>query len=436
MESLTNLEVNIAPEIQEKKLNRFSNLLLVLALVFLIFGGGYRLGENQAKKTIETGKSTETQSNLNLDSHQYQSEVDLNLFWQVWGLIKTKYADQTKVKTEEMLYGAIKGLVASLGDPYSYFLTPKENQQSKNDLGGKYEGIGAELGMKDGRIIVVAPLDNSPAKKAGLMPQDYILAVDDKPTKGWAISQAVNNIRGEGGTSVKLTLLRNNKEFTVTLKRQQIKVESVKLSYQKPVGCKNCAQIAYLKVSQFGDTTTPEWDRAVLEVKSKWEKRSLAGLVVDMRSNPGGYLDGAVYLASEFLPLNALVVKQKYADRPALEYRVTRTGILPEIPVVVLINEGSASAAEIFSGALRDHDRAQLVGKKSFGKGSVQEALDLTDNTGLHLTIAKWILPDGDWINSKGILPDIEVEIVLKEGNTLEEATDAQLQRALKIIVQ
>jgi len=437
MESLSGPESKSNSEIQEKKLNRFSNLLLIVAVLFLIFGGGYRLGEYQAKKTARTVQNTGTQAGAPLRVEEFQNEADLELFWQVWGLIKTKYADQTKVKTQEMIYGAIKGMVASLGDPYSYFLTPKENQQTKNDLGGKYEGIGAELGMRDNRIIVATPLDNSPAKKAGLMPQDYILAVDDKPTRGWTITQAVNSIRGEGGTTVKLTILRGNRELEFNLKREQIKVDSVKLSFQKEKVCKeNCPQVAVLKVTQFGDTTVPEWDQAIAEIKKKWSQKAIGGLVVDMRSNPGGYLDGAVYLASEFLPLNALVVKQEYADRPALEYKVTRQASLPDIPIVVLINEGSASAAEIFAGALRDHDRAELVGKKSFGKGSIQEALDLTDNTGLHLTIAKWILPDGDWINSKGIKPDIDVAIEIKDGNTVEDSTDAQLQRALKILVQ
>jgi len=435
MEPIHHQEPHSSFEVQEKKLDRFSNILLIAALIFLVFGGGYRLGESQAKKAAQ--KNSASQPSPVVQTTQYKEDTNLDLFWQVWGLIKTKYADQTKVKNQEMLYGAIKGMVASLGDPYSYFLTPQENEQTKNDLGGKYEGIGAELGMKDGRIIVVSPLDNSPAKKAGILPQDYILAVDGKPTKGWTISQAVSKIRGEGGTSVKLLLLRGNKELEISLKREQIKVDSVKLSYQKMAGCKgSCPQVAYLKVSQFGDTTMTEWDRAVQEIKGKWAQKQIKGLVVDMRSNPGGYLDGAVYLSSDFLPLGSLVVKQEYADRAPLEYKVTRQGVLLDIPVVVLINEGSASAAEIFSGALRDHERAQLVGKKSFGKGSVQEALDLTDKTGLHLTIAKWILPDGDWINSKGIAPDFEVDIELKEGNTLEEATDTQLQRALRLLVK
>ena len=425
---MTEAEVPYTNQNQDKKLQHFSNGMLILAILLFLFGAGYRLGEYNAREDAKKVAAAQpVEATVSVDAQKYQSETDMSLFWQVWGLVKQKYADQGKVKTKEMLYGAIKGMVASLGDPYSYFLTPKENQQSKDDLGGKYEGIGAELGMRDNRIIVVTPLENSPAKKAGIKPGDIILAVDGKTTRGWTINQAVNNIRGEKGTIVKLTLYRNDKQLEVKIKRNSIKVESVKLSYLK--------KAAIIKVSHFGDTTAQEWDKAVLAVKAKWAAKEIKGLIVDMRSNPGGYLDGAVYLSSDFLPQGALVVKQEYADRPAHEYLVTRQGELLNIPLVVLINEGSASAAEIFSGALRDHDRATLVGKKSFGKGSVQEALDLSESTGLHLTIAKWVLPDGDWINSKGIMPEVEVEIKLKDGNTLTDETDNQLQRALSILV-
>lgn len=420
-------------EIQDKKLQRFTKILLVILVVVLVFASGYRLGEYQAKKVKLSGSAQ-----ISLDTLEPANKPeDMNLFWTVWALIEQKYADQNKVKPKQMLYGAIKGLVASLEDPYSYFMTPEENQQSKDDLGGKYEGIGAELGMKEGRIIVVTPLENSPAKTAGVRPGDIILAVDDELTRGWNTSQAVNKIRGEGGTVVKLTLLRNNEQLEIKIKREQIKIESVKLSYQTSKDCeKNCVKVARIKVTTFGDNTMTEWDRAVGEVLEKWTQKEIKGLIVDVRGNPGGYLEGSVYLASEFLPINTLVIKQEYADRPAKEYRVDREGQLLKIPLVVLIDEGSASASEIFSGSLRDHNRAKLVGRKSFGKGSVQEALDLADNTGLHLTIAKWVLPKGDWINSKGIDPEFNVETKIDEKNTITDATDTQLQKAIQVLIQ
>jgi carboxyl-terminal processing protease len=412
-------------ENQERKLQRFSNLLLGLSVVLLIFGAGYRVGEYYTKK----GQQAQSNSVLNLSQTKPATvPKDFDLFWSVWSLIEQKYADQKKVKPQKMLYGAIKGLVASLEDPYSYFMTPSENEQSKDSLGGKYEGIGAELGMKENRIVVVAPLENSPAQAAGLLAGDIILAVDDKKVAGWSLNQAVEKIRGKKGTVVKLTVSRQNEEQDISIKRDQIKVDSVKLSYKQDV--------AYLKVSSFGDDTISGWDMAVEEIKNKWQSKKISGLIIDVRSNPGGYLEASVYLASEFLPQNSLVISQEYADQPTKEYKVTRQGKLLDIPTVVLINEGSASASEIFAGSLRDYNRAKLIGKKTYGKGSVQEALDLNNNTGLHLTIAKWVLPEGDWINAKGIKPEIEVDIDLKDGNTLEDKTDAQLQKAIEVITE
>jgi carboxyl-terminal processing protease len=412
-------------ENQERKLQRFSNLLLGLSVVLLIFGAGYRVGEYYTKK----GQQAQSNSVLNLSQTKPATvPKDFDLFWSVWSLIEQKYADQKKVKPQKMLYGAIKGLVASLEDPYSYFMTPSENEQSKDSLGGKYEGIGAELGMKENRIVVVAPLENSPAQAAGLLAGDIILAVDEKKVAGWSLNQAVEKIRGKKGTVVKLTVSRQNEEQDISIKRDQIKVDSVKLSYKQDV--------AYLKVSSFGDDTISGWDMAVEEIKNKWQSKKISGLIIDVRSNPGGYLEASVYLASEFLPQNSLVISQEYADQPTKEYKVTRQGKLLDIPTVVLINEGSASASEIFAGSLRDYNRAKLIGKKTYGKGSVQEALDLNNNTGLHLTIAKWVLPEGDWINAKGIKPEIEVDIDLKDGNTLEDKTDAQLQKAIEVITE
>lgn len=418
---------------QDKKLQHFTRALLLLTVTVLIFAAGYRLGEYKARKALPTANAETTKESI----APARRPKDMELFWTVWALVEQKYADQQKVKPKQMLYGAIKGLVASLEDPYSFFLTPEENQQSKDDLGGKYEGIGAELGMKDGRIIVVTPLDNSPAKAAGVKPGDVILAVDGQLTRGWTTIQAVNKIRGEGGTTVKLTLLRQNKQLEIKIKRQQIKIKSVELSYLTAKDCRqNCGKVARIKVTTFGDNTDAEWDKAVSTVAEKWQHQEIKGLIVDVRGNPGGYLEGAVYLASEFLPLNTLVIKQEYADKTAKEYRVQRQGKLLNLPLVVLIDEGSASASEIFSGSLRDYSRAKLIGQKSFGKGSVQEALDLSGNTGLHLTIAKWVLPKGDWINSKGIEPDQTVEIKTNGDDTVNDATDTQLQAAITSLTQ
>ncbi len=399
------------------KNNKLTNILLVFSFIVLIFGSGYKLGEYKSRFT-----------SLQPTTYNLQTNVNFDLFWETWNKLKERYVDQKKIDPNKMYYGAIKGMVASVEDPYTFFLTPEENKQTKDDLGGKFEGIGAQLGLKDNRIIIIAPLKKSPAETAGVKPGDYINKVNDIATINWTLTQAVSKIRGPRNTKVKLTLERNNKEIEVTIVRQQIIVASVELSYIK--------NVALFKVNQFGDNTNDEWDKAVDEINNKWSKKQIKGMILDLRDNPGGYLESSVYLASEFLPLGKLIVKQEatiYGDK---EYRVSKTGKLQDVPLVVLINKGSASASEILSGALRDYKRAQLVGEKSFGKGSVQEALDLGKGAGLHVTVAKWVLPNGDWINSKGIEPNIKIENEIKEGNTITQDADKQLEKAIEILLR
>lgn len=390
-----------------------SNIILVVASVIVIFGIGYKAGEYKTKNVYnETSKTADLR------------KLDFGLFWEAYDQVRTKFIDKSKLDSKKMFYGAIKGMVASMDDQYTFFLTPEENDQSKNDLEGKFEGIGAQLGLKDGRIIIVAPLKNSPAEKSGVRAGDFITKVDDKSTQKWTLPEAVSHIRGEKGTKVKLTLERNEKEFDVSIVREQIIVSSVELEFMDG--------IAHLKVNQFGENTNSEWDKAVIQVTSKFTNNEIKGLVLDLRDNPGGYLESSVYLASEFLEKGKLVVKQESTVAPSREYFAQRTGKLVGIPVVVLINKGSASASEILAGSLRDNNKTLLIGEKSFGKGSVQEAVDLSGGAGLHVTVAKWILPGGDWINGKGIEPKITVENEIKEGNTLTDETDAQLQKAIQ----
>ncbi len=399
------------------KNNKLTNFLLLLSFIVLIFGSGYKLGEYKSRFISSSPMSFGQNPNINFD-----------LFWETWSKLQERYVDQKKLDPKKMYMGAIKGMVASVDDPYTFFLTPDENKQTKDDLGGKFEGIGAQLGLKDGRIIIIAPLKDSPAEKAGVKPGDYINKVDDVSTNKWTLSQAVSKIRGPKDTKVKLNLERNSKEINVVIVRQQIIVASVELSYEK--------KIAILKVNQFGDNTNDEWNKYVQDVSGKWANKQVTGVVLDLRDNPGGYLDGSVYLASEFLPLGKLVVKQDATLYDDKEYRVSRIGMLKDIPVVVLINKGSASASEILAGALRDYNRAQLVGEKSFGKGSVQEALDLKEGAGLHVTVAKWVLPNGDWINGKGIEPKFKVINEVKEGNTITKEVDKQLEKAIELLTK
>lgn len=398
------------------KNSKLTNIILILAATFTIFGVGYKVGEYRTKG----GPVSQTPAGNEL------KKFDFNLFWETLDQVQTKYIDKEKMDSKSLYYGAIKGMVSSLDDPYTFFLTPEENRQSKLDLEGKFEGIGAQLGLKEGRITIIAPLKNSPAVKAGVRAGDFIVKVDDKPTNDWTLPEAVSHIRGEKGTKVKLTLERSEKEFDVSITRDQIVVESVETEFMN--------EVAYVKVNQFGENTNTEWDEAVKQVQSRYNSGQVKGMVLDLRNNPGGYLESSVYLAGEFLKKGDLVVKQESTVTKSRDYYAQRTGKLTDIPLVVLINKGSASASEILAGSLRDNKKTILVGEKSFGKGSVQEAIDLSDNAGLHVTVAKWILPGGDWINGKGIEPTIKVENDIDENNTITEDTDRQLQRALQEI--
>jgi len=419
---------------------KITNILLVLSCAVFLFGAGYKWGEfrgsqNTSGRTnysLFNGAQNKSADGKNL------KDIDFTLFWDTWAQLEEKYVDQKKLEPKKMFYGAIKGMVASVEDPYTFFLTPDENKQSKDDLGGKFEGIGAQLGLEANRITIIAPLKNSPAEQAGLKAGDFINKVDGESTKGWILPKAVSEIRGEKGTSVKLTIERDGKERDVEIVRDTIQVDSVETKLdEKKTGCETlCGNVAYLKLNQFGENTVDEWEEQVNKIKAAWDKKQIKGMVLDLRGNPGGYLESSVYLAGEFLPKGTLVVKQESIAFGDKDYQVMRTGKLLDIPLVVLVDRGSASAAEILSGALRDYKRAVLIGEKTFGKGSVQEALDLKDGAGIHVTVAKWVLPKGEWINSKGIEPDIAVEMKIPDGNTVTREMDAQLDRAIDEVLR
>lgn len=413
--------------IKNKKL---TDVLLFVSIGIFLFGSGYKYAEWQIKKDARAQSTYTIFNSSNTTAKNADGEnIDFTLFWDTWEKIEEKYIDDSKLDPQKMYYGAIKGMVASVDDPYTFFLTPEENKQSKDDLGGKFQGIGAQLGLKEGRIVVVSPLKDSPAEAAGLKSGDVIDKVDGESTEKWTLTQAVSKIRGEENTQVTLTIIRSSKAQDIAITRREIKVPSVELSYEKSNG----KTLAHLRLNQFGDTTNSEWDKAASEIRDKYQAGQIQGMVLDVRGNPGGYLESAVYIASEFIEKDKTVVKQETTDKNDRIYTARRTGILLDIPLTVLINQGSASASEILAGALRDHGRATLVGEKSFGKGSVQEALDLQEGAGLHVTIAKWILPNGEWINGKGIEPEVKLENEVDEGNTVTEETDAQLKKALEI---
>ncbi|MFH0943188.1 MAG: S41 family peptidase [Candidatus Beckwithbacteria bacterium] len=395
----------------------------LIALVLLSGLIGFRLGH----RSLET----KTFSQIKVDRSQPvdKASVNLDLFWQVWDKLGQNYLIKESLKPQEMIWGAIRGMTASLNDPYTVFLPPEENKSSKEELDGAFEGVGIELGFKNNFLAVIAPLAGMPAEAAGIKAGDYILHIKDGlagvdiDTNEMSLPEAVKLIRGKQGTEVELTILHegSNEPLKIKIKRDTIIIKSVELKWVGEAG-----NVACLKLSRFGGRTEAEWDEAVDEVL---KQSNLKGIILDLRNNPGGYLQGAVTYAGEFLKPGTLIVKQEESSGKTESYSVTKTGRLLTETLVVLINEGSASSAEILSGALRDNQRAKLIGTKSFGKGTIQEALDLGSGAGLHVTTAKWLLPSGQWVNeTKGITPEIEAK---DDPATIE---DEGLQKAIEAV--
>ena len=405
-------------------IHRLSNSVIIACCVIIIFLVGFRFGQRYSREDFSPNAKYSVQ---NLKEGN-KKNLDFSLFWETWNTIEANYIDRSKLNPQKLYYGAIKGMVASLNDSYTYFLTPEEYKQSKDDLHGTFEGIGAELGLKQGQIVIVTPIKDSPAEKAGAKPGDVIIKVDNKKTDEWTLQEAVSKIRGPRGKKVVLTVFRpsTQEEKDLTVTRDKINIKFVELSYENG--------IAIIKLSRFGDDTVRLWNESVQNIASKINNGKLKGVVLDLRNNPGGFLDGAVYISSEFLTVGDVIVKQEYSDKKEDIYKSERTGELLGVPLTVLINEGSASASEIVAGALRDNKKATLVGEKSFGKGTVQQVFDLSHNAGIHVTISRWVLPNGDWIHDKGVKPNVTVKNPTDDKNTVTRDTDKQLDKAIEII--
>lgn len=400
--------------------------ILIVILFFLL---GWQLGHRDIEIKWATYKPTvsiinkEPPKNIN---------VDFKLFWDTWDFLSRSYFDKKAIDPTKLFYGAISGMVAALGDPYTVFLPPEQQKFSKEELNGSFEGVGIQLGFnKEKRLVVVAPLSGTPAEEAGIKPEDMIVKIEDKDTTNMTLPEAVNLIRGTKGTKVVLTIFRegesDTREFTLT--RDTIIVKSVEVSYKDTNSGKKAAIV---KLSRFGERTQDEWNEAVSNLLSADSE----ALVLDLRNNPGGFLEGAVFIASEFLD-GGIVVLQENSEGERTPFRVTREGRLTRIPLTVLINKGSASASEIVAGALQDRGRGKLVGEKSFGKGTIQEAQDLSGGAGIHITVAKWLTPDGRWVNDTGGLePDVKIESSKDDQTTRpsDGSKDPQLERAIELL--
>lgn len=408
----------LPPSVQRKSRNVFRivlsyALVLVVACSFLL---GYLIGGSQDSGQI--GDSVWSDISSQAASQFSGTTVDADLYWQVWSAISRKYVDQP-INPDQAVYGSIKGMVAGLGDPYSVFFDPEEAKAFDQEISGAFGGVGAEIGMKDDNIVVIAPLAGTPAERSGLLPGDTILQIDDADTTGMSVDQAVSLIRGEPGSTVRLLIFREGmtEAQLFEIVRETISPSSVDWEMLP-------SKIAKISIASFTQDTASQFQKAVTELLVQ----EPTGWVIDLRSNPGGYLDVSIEVAGEFIG-NEVAVIEEYTQGEREEHRSDGSGRLRGQPIAVLVNQGTASAAEILAGALQDYGVASIIGQQTFGKGTVQDYAEFDDGSSLKLTVARWLTPKGQSINKAGITPGIVVEYTAEDA---QADRDPQLDRAIE----
>ena len=387
---------------------------LILFFLILTIGTVFVLG-------FEVGKYREAR--IQTARFEELGKIDLSTFWEVWGKLHEKFLDYENLDAQELIYGAISGMTKAAGDSYTTFLTPEEAEKFEESMKGEFEGVGMEIGIKENQITVISPLPDTPAKEAGILAGDKILKIDGKDTSSISIEQAVSLIRGPKGTEVTLTIFREGWEKVKDIKliRSVIKIPTLKITKISP-------DIYHIEIYQFNRPLLEDFQREVSEILKNPAKK----IILDLRNNGGGYLDIVEKISGFFLKTGDTVLIEDYGKAKEREIQKARgKGELSEYPVVVLINQGSASGAEILAGALRDNRDILLIGEHSFGKGSVQEAVILKDNSLLKITVAKWLTPKGNSISEVGLKPDIEIELSEED---FTEGRDSQLNKAVEII--
>lgn len=395
-----------------KKTKTISKILIISAIFFV---AGFYLGFRnvpEVKKVyglenFETGKA------------------DFSEFWRVWNLINERHPDGSSISSEEKMWGAINGLLSSLDDPYSHFFTPEEAEELNIDLSGEFFGVGMEVGMREGNLVVITPLKGSPAEKAGVMPGDIIVRIDDTSAQGLSIDRAVKMIRGQKGTVVNLVFARESESglIEISITRDLVRVPTVDTKLRDD-------GVFVINLFDFSRNAEADFARALDEFIASKSKN----LVLDLRGNPGGFLGSAINLTSWFLEEGKPIVSERSASgKKTNTYRSGSNFLAGEYKMIVLIDGGSASASEIMAGALQQNGRAKLLGTKTFGKGSVQELISFKGGTELKITVAEWLTPDGTSISKGGLTPDYEIPFDVERFR--KDGYDNQLEEAVKILL-
>lgn len=395
-----------------------------LTLIFgiITFGSGYGVGIIQKTYFSEDNIQKQFSENAQVNITQNADEnINFDLFWEVWNLVKDKHIAQP-VEDIDLFYGAMAGIADSVGDPYTSYLSPELTARFNENISGKFEGIGAEIGVKESQLQIIAPLAGTPAEQAGLLAGDNIFKIDGVDTLGMSLDEAVERIRGDEGTTVVLTIFRSGADdvIDISVVRETIKIPTVEYEVTEYNG----KRVGVITLSHFNEDAANDFS----EVAQQVLRDNPSGIILDLRNNPGGLLQESVEIASHFIE-DGKIVTERFSNGDETSYNSKGYATLNNFKTVVLINQGSASAAEIVAGALQDYSVATIVGNTSYGKGSVQDYQILEDNSSLKITVAHWFTPNGNTINDQGITPDIEVDRTFEE---YESDIDPQLDRALE----
>ncbi len=401
-----------------KRFPRSVVILTFVVFVLVAFNFGFIFGRQQGLRSVVPEGEGRVTGQGEIPAH-LSKNIDFNLFWDVWDLIKDQYYEQPVSETS-LFYGAMDGLLEGLDDPYSTFFDPEEAAEFAEELSGSFEGIGAEIAIKDDQLQIVAPLPGTPAEQAGAKPGDKIYLIDGEETTDMTLEEAVSRIRGPKGTSVTLSISRDGLEELedIVIVRDEINIDSVEWELRDD-------GIAVVNMYFFNEDTAVLFEEAIQDILT----HDVSGVILDLRSNPGGLLSMAIDVSSAWLGNQTVVIEQIKDERQTISgHGLAR---LSGLPTVVLINEGSASGSEIVAGALQDFDAAILVGMTTFGKGSVQDFKGLKDGSAVKITVAKWLTPNGRSINELGINPDIEIEYPIED---FYAGHDPQFTKAIEVL--